>query len=155
MMPDFLSSLEDISAHVMHHACWHICLDVKKSSVLDNVLCEGDTLYQSVISKLKADGKFVHQLLSLEEIPDGFKEDIGKFTFEKLPIVCGVLVDTQDHGLPTLYSALQSAFLSVSSGLLTIRAICSAVFRKNGLYAFLILIPMEKTDFHQVMVYPV
>ena len=111
-------------------------LDVEKSSVLDKVLCEGDSLYQSVITKLKADGKFIHSLLSLEEIPDNFKVDIGKFTFQKLPIVCGVLVDTQNHGLPTLHSALQSAFLSVSSGLLTIGAICSAVLKKNGSYVF-------------------
>ena len=103
------------------------CLDVEKSSVLDKVLCEGDSLYRSVISKLKADGKFIHHILSLEEIPDDFKVDVGKLTFKKLPIVCGVLVDTQDHGLPTLHSALQSAFLSVLPGLLTIGAICSAV----------------------------
>ena len=38
--------------------------------------------------------------------------------------------------MPTLHEVLQSAFLSVSSGLLTIGAICSAVFKKNGLYAF-------------------
>ena len=115
---------------------YSICLDVEKSSVLDKVLCEGDTLYQSVINKLKEDGKFIQHLLSLEEIPDYFEVDIGKFTLERLPIVCGVLVDTQDHGLPTLHSALQSAFLSVSSGLITIGAICSAIFRKNGLYVF-------------------
>ena len=135
---------------------YSICLDVEKSSVLDKVLCEGDSLYQSVINKLKEDGKFIQQLLSLEEIPDYFEVDIGKFTLERLPIVCGVLVDNQDHGLLTLHSALQSAFLSVSSGLITIGAICSAVFRKNGLYDIhLILIPMDKMDFHQVIVHPV
>ena len=32
--------------------------------------------------------------------------------------------------MPTLHDALQSAFLSLSSGLVTIRAICSAVFKK-------------------------
>ena len=89
---------------------YSISLYVEKSSVLDKVLCEGDTLYQNVISKLKADGNFIHHLLSLDEIPDDLKVDIWKFTFEKLPIVCGVLVDTHDHGLPTLHSALQSDF---------------------------------------------
>ena len=112
------------------------CLDVEKSSILDKVLCDGDALYQNIINNLKADGKFIHRLLSLEEIPDVSEVEIGKFTLEKLPIVSGILVDTQEHGLPTLHCALQSAFLSVSSGLLTIGAICSAVFKKNGLYVF-------------------
>ena len=49
--------------------------------------------------------------------PERRKIDIGKFTLQKLPIVCGLLVDAQDHGLPTLHEALQSLFLSVSSGL--------------------------------------
>ena len=39
-----------------------------------------ETLYQSVINKLKEDGKFIQHLLSLEEIPDYFEVDIGKFT---------------------------------------------------------------------------
>ena len=110
--------------------------DVNDSSILDKVLCEGDALYQTVISKLKSDGKFVHQLLSLEEIPDEFEVEIGKFTLEKFQIQSGPLVDTQDLGLPTLHEVLQSAFLFVSSGLLNIGAICSAVFKKNGLYIF-------------------
>ena len=61
---------------------YSICLDLEKSPVLDKVLCEGDTLYQSVINKLKEDGKFIQHLLSLEEIPDDFEVDIGKFTLE-------------------------------------------------------------------------
>ena len=112
------------------------CGDVDNSMVLDKVLCEGDALYQTVIRKLKSDGKFIHHLLSLEEIPDDFEVDIGKFTLEKFRIVSGPLIDTQDLGFPTLHEVLQSAFLSVSSGLLTIGAICSAVFKKKGSYAF-------------------
>ena len=101
------------------------------------MLCEGDALYQTVISNLKTDGKFGQQLLSLEEIPDDFEVEIGKFTIEKLELKSGPLIDAQDLGLPTLNEVLESAFLSVSSGLLTIGAICSAVFKKNGLYVFL------------------
>ena len=112
------------------------CGDVDNSMVLDKVLCEGDALYQTVIRKLKSDGKFIHHLLSLEEIPDDFEVEIGKFTIEKFRIVSGPLIDTQDLGFPTLHEVLQSAFLSVSSGLLTIGAICSAVFKKKGSYAF-------------------
>ena len=104
--------------------------------VLDNVLYEGDALYQAVIRKLKSDGKFSQHLLSLEEIPDDFEVEIGKFTLEKIHIESGPHIDTQDLGLPTLHEVLQSAFLSVSSGLLTVGAICSAVFKKKGAYAF-------------------
>ena len=112
------------------------CGDVDNSTVLDKVLCEGDALYQTVIRKLKSDGKFIQHLLSLEEIPDDFELEIGKFSLEKIRIVSGPLIDSQDLGLPTLYEVLQSAFLYVSSGLLTIGAICSAVFKKKGSYAF-------------------
>ena len=112
------------------------CGDVDNSMVLDKVLYEGDALYQAVIRKLKSDGKFSQHLLSLEEIPDDFEVEIGKFTLEKFHIEIGPLIDTQDLGLPTLHEVLQSAFLSVSSGLLTVGAICSAVFKKKGAYAF-------------------
>ena len=74
--------------------------------------------------------------MSLEEIPDDFEVEIGKFTIEKFEIKSGPLIDAQDLGFPTLHEVLQSAFFSVSSGLLTIGAICSAVFKKNGLYVF-------------------
>ena len=112
------------------------CGDVDKSMVLDKVLYEGDALYQAVIRQLKSDGTFSQHLLSLEEIPDEFEVEIGKFTLEKFHIESGPLIDTQDLGLPTLHEVLQSAFLSVSSGLLTVGAICSAVFKKKGAYAF-------------------
>ena len=46
-------------------------------------------------------------------------------------------MDTNEkHGLPTLHNALHSAFTRASSGLITIGAICSAVFKKNDLYLF-------------------
>ena len=112
------------------------CGEVDNSMVLDKVLYEGDALYQKVIRKLKSDGKFIQHLLSLEEIPDDFEVEIGTFTLEKFRIVSGPLIDTQNLGFPTLHEVLQSAFLSVSSGLLTIGAICSAVFKKKGSYAF-------------------
>ena len=93
--------------------------------------------------------------MSLEEIPDDFEEEIDKFSFEKFRIVSGPLIDSQDLGLPTLHEVLQSAFLYVSSGLLTIGTICSAVFKKNGSYAFLIPIASGTMDFQQVMVHQV
>ena len=115
---------------------YSLCHDVDNSLILDEVLCEGDALYQTVISRLKSNGKFIHHLLSLEEIPEDFEVKIGKFMLEKMDILCGPLIDTQNLGLPTLHNTLQLAFMSVSAGLITIGAICSAVFRKNGMYVF-------------------
>ena len=88
--------------------------DVDNSMVLD----KGDALYQKVIRKFKSDGTFIQHLLSLDEIPDDFEVEMGKFTLEKFRIVSGPLIDTQDLGFPTLHEVLQSAFLSVPSGLL-------------------------------------
>ena len=106
-------------------------------STLDKVLYDGDALYQTIINNLKADGKFIHSLLSLDEIPDIFEVWIGKFIVEKQHIVSGILVDTHEgHGLPTLHYVLKSALTSVSSGVLTTGTICPAVFKKNDLYFF-------------------
>ena len=57
---------------------------------------------------------------------------------DKQPIVSGILVNSfdVDHGLPSLHCVLQSAFASVSSGLLIIGAICSAVVKTDDLYIF-------------------
>ena len=36
------------------------CMDTEKIFILDKVLCERDTVYESVIEKLKLEGKFFH-----------------------------------------------------------------------------------------------
>ena len=91
----------------MHYVCCHtLPALILKRALYDKVLCEGDVLYQSVINKLREDGKFIHHLLTLEEIPDDFKVEIGKFTSEKLPIVSGLLLETQNLGLPTIDEVL-------------------------------------------------
>ena len=67
-------------------------------------------------------------------------------------------VETQDtHSLPTLHSVLQSTFLSASSCLLTIGPyVLQYLERMDHTHTcILILIPLEKMDFHQVMVHPV
>ena len=113
------------------------CCEIENSSNLNKILCDGDTLYRHVKNRLKAQEKFVHSLLSLEETPDDFEVEIGKFAEEKHPIVSGILVDTHENlGLPTLHNALHLAFTSTTSGLLTIWAICSAVFKKKNLFVF-------------------
>ena len=113
------------------------CHEIDNSLVLDEILHDGDTLYKCTINSLKAHAKFVHSLLSLEEIPDIIEIEKGQFTVEKQPIVSGILVnDNEEQGLPTLHCALQSAFTRAPSVLLVIGAICSAVSKKNDLYIF-------------------
>ena len=116
---------------------YSVCFDINNSSTLDKILCDEDSLYQKIINSLKADGKFIHSILSLDEIPDDFEVELGKFILEKQPIISGFLVDThENHGLPTLHRALHSAFTRASSGLITIGAVCSTVFKKNDPYVF-------------------
>ena len=113
------------------------CPEIKDSSSLDKILCEGDRLYLDVTSNLKEQLRFIHPLLSLDELPDDFEIEIGKFTLEKDLVVSGFLVDTQENSeLPSLHSALQSNLSSSRSCLLTIGAVCSAVFKSNDLYMF-------------------
>ena len=59
------------------------CLEVNNGSTLDKILFDANALYQSIVNGLKAEGKFIHALLSLEEIPNVFDVGIGKFTAEK------------------------------------------------------------------------
>ena len=71
------------------------CFEIDNSSTLDKVLDDGDALYRTIINNLKADGKFIHSLLSLDEIPDIFEVGTGKFIVQKQHIISGILVDTQ------------------------------------------------------------
>ena len=113
------------------------CHEIDNSLVLDEILYDGDTLYKCTINNLKTQAKFVHSLLSLEEIPDITEIEKGQFIVEKQPIVSGILVnDYEEQGLPTLHCALQSALTRAPSILLVIGAICSAVSKINDLYVF-------------------
>ena len=123
------------------------CCEVESSSNLDKILCDGDIVYQHVINRLNAQWKFIHPLFSLEEIPVDFEVEIGKFIVEKQPIVSGILMDTQEN------LGLYSAFASTTSGLWTVGAICSAMFKKIICLCFSILILMEKMDSHQLIVH--
>ena len=113
------------------------CHEIDNSLVLDEILYDGNTLYKHTINNLKVQAKFVHSLLSLEEIPDIIEIEKGQFIVEKQPIVSGILVnDYEEQGLPTLHYALQSAFTRAPSVLLVIGAICSAVSKKSDVYVF-------------------
>ena len=53
------------------------CHEIDKSSTLDKILYDGDNPYQTIIKNLKTNGKFIHSLLGLDEIPDGFEVETG------------------------------------------------------------------------------
>ena len=138
--------------------CNALCMlvhdEIQSSSVLDQVLYDGDALYNSTVNKLKTEGKFVKSLLSLEEIPDTLEIKTGQYFVEKQLITCGRLVNTsEDEALPTLHCALETAFLKSTSVLLIIGAVCSAISKRNNLFAFLIHILMENMAFPQMMVH--
>ena len=121
--------------------CNALCMlvhdEIQNSSVLDEILYNGDELYNQTVNNLKAEGKFVNSLLSLEEIPDMLDFKTGQYFVEKQQIACGYLVNTlEDEALPTLHCALETAFLTSASVLLIIGAICSAISKKNNLYVF-------------------
>ena len=114
-----------------------VCTKIENSSDVDKILYDGDSLYQNVTNGLKEQERFIHPLLSLDELPHDFEIEMGKFAVEKDPVVSGFLVDTQENsGLPSLHNALQSALSNTKSCLLTIGAVCSAVFKRNELYMF-------------------
>ena len=117
--------------------CMLIHNEIQSSSVLDQILYDGDTLYNHTVNSLKAKGRFVNSLLSLEEIPDTLEIKSGQYFVEKQTIACGTLVNTlEDEALPTLHSALEKAFLKSTSVLLIIGAVCSAISKRNNLYVF-------------------
>ena len=117
--------------------CMLIQGKIQNSSDLDQILYEGDALYNRTITSLKAEGKFVHSLLSLEEIPNTVEIKTGQYFVEKQHIRYGYLVNTSDNeALPTLQRALETAFLKSTSVLLIIGAVCSAISKRNNLYVF-------------------
>ena len=117
--------------------CMLIQDKIQNSSDLDQILYEGDALYNRTITSLKAEGKFVHSLLSLEEIPNTVEIKTGQYFVEKQHIKYGYLVNTSDNeALPTLQCALETAFLKSTSVLLIIGAVCSAISKQNNLYVF-------------------
>ena len=117
--------------------CMLVCEEIQNSSELDKILYAGDALYNTTVNSLKAQGKFVKSLLSLEEIPDTLEFETVNFLVEKQPITCGTLVSTfENQALPSLHCAIETAFTKSTSVLLISGAVCSAVHKRNNLYIF-------------------
>ena len=109
--------------------CMLIQDKIQNSSDLDQILYEGDALYNRTITSLKAEGKF-----ELKEIPNTVEIKTGQYFVEKQHIRYGYLVNTSDNeALPTLQCALETAFLKSTSVLLIIGAVCSAISKRNNL----------------------
>ena len=67
--------------------CNAVCMlihdEKQNSSVLDQILYDGNTMYNHTVNSLKAKGRFVNSLLSLEEIPDTLEIKSGQYFVEK------------------------------------------------------------------------
>ena len=110
-----------------------VCDKIQNSLELHKILYAGDVLYNTTVNSLKAQGTFVNFLLSLEKIPDTLKFEFVHFFVEKQPITSGALVSTfENHALPFLHCALETAFIKSSSVLLIIGSVCSAVSKRNN-----------------------
>ena len=117
--------------------CMLVCEEIQSSSELDKILYTGDALYNTTVNSLKAQGKFVNSLLSLEEIPHTLEFESVNYLVEKQPITCGTLVSTfENQALPSLHCALETAFTKSTSVLLISGAVCSAVSKRNNWYIF-------------------
>ena len=78
MTVDFSINLEGFQC-TCNALCMLVCEEIKSSSELDKILCAGDVLYNTTVNNLKAQGKFVNSLLSLEEIPDTLEFETENF----------------------------------------------------------------------------
>ena len=135
---------------MLSYSLWH---DVDNDLILDEVLCEGDALYQTVISKLKSDGKFMNQLLSLEEIPDDFEVKIGKFTLEKYLLHVALLLILKILACQHFMMPCNQHFCQYHLVLSLLEQYVLLFLKRMSCMHFLILIAMEKMGFHQVMVH--
>ena len=107
------------------------------STEIDQILVEGDILYKKIIASLKAAHKYTSRLLTFDEIPENvnvFRRDIHII---KSDLVSGIAVQQFDNtSSPTLHQSMHTAFQSSSYVLVMIGAICSAVYKKDGMYNF-------------------
>ena len=112
-------------------------LNTCSSTEIDQILIEGDILYQKILFSLKAEQKYTSRLLTFDEIPENvnvFKRDIHII---KSDVVSGIAVQQFGNtSSPTLHQSMYTAFHSSSYVLVMIGAICSAVYKKDGMYNF-------------------
>ena len=118
---------------LIHAQFSNIC----SSTEIDQILVEGDSLYKKILASLKADQKYTSRLLTFDEVP----ENVNVFTRDvhviKSDIISGIAVQQFGNtSSPTLHQSMHTAFQSSSYVLVMIGAICSAVYKKDGMYNF-------------------
>merc|ERR1712074_397430 len=103
---------------------------------IDEILIDGDRMYQSQIERLKKSGRFRNMLLSLDEIPNEVVCQRKMYDVIKEDIFVGQIVSGTTSELPSLQLALATGFQQSSSVLVMIGAICSAVHLNNDAFYF-------------------
>ncbi|XP_076838347.1 uncharacterized protein LOC143483367 [Brachyhypopomus gauderio] len=111
-----------------------------ESKDLDYILKQGDLLYTSIKKKLINEGKFAHDYLAFDELPDSISTNMHTYSVIKRPSLYGYLStdgpDTATDFLK-LSERLQCLSSDVNYALLTMRSLTIAVFRdSSGRYGF-------------------
>ena len=107
------------------------------SNEIDQILVEGDILYKKILSTLKADQKYTSRLLTFDEIPENVNVFTRDILIIKSDVVSGIAIQQFGNtSSPTLHQSMHTAFQSSSYVLVMIGAICSAVYKKDGIYHF-------------------
>ena len=110
-------------------------LPLNTQQSLDNILIDGDHLYNQAIHGLRERGTLRSKLLTFDEIPRTVSLLNKDITVQKCDVISGVC--TQQFAtmhLPSLYQTVYSAFQTSSYLLFMIGSVCSALFRKDDEY---------------------
>ena len=111
--------------------------NICSSTEIDQILVEGDSLYKKILASLKADQKYTSRLLNFDEVPENVNVFSRDIHIIKSDIVSGIAVQQFGNtSSPTLHQSMHTAFQSSSYVLVMIGAICSAVYKKDGMYNF-------------------
>jgi len=102
------------------------------TSILDEILNQGDDLYHNVVSDVVASGKFISYLLQFEDLPSTVQTCLYTFNIVRENIIVGTFFEIPNVSfLQTLDSAVRYMMEETGMGLIMAGAICSAVFKDD------------------------
>ena len=111
--------------------------DISCSIDLDNILIDGDLLYQKVLNDLIEKGKFKSKLLCFDELPNLISIMNKNIVVLKLDVITGMCTEQfGDSTLPTLHQALYIGLQKSNSILVMVGSVCSAIFKRDCKYYF-------------------